>query len=327
MKILITGANGFVGANLAENFARSGHSVRCLAHKNTSSIKNLPVEIFNGSVTKPETLTEAVKGADFVFHCAGILRAINPKTFYDVNQDGSKNLIESVHKHNPGIKRFVYISSQAAMGPCAGMDPRDPGGNCEPVSDYGKSKLLGEREILKFRDKVPVTILRPAAIYGPLDKDIFTFFQMASRGFFPILSGTKHSYVQLLFVNDLVEICSRVVEKTTLKEDIYFLAEKRVYSWYEIGGIIGKVTGKKPLIFTLPSWLVTIAAVISEISMKLFKNQPSPFNRDKVSEFIQRYWLGDTSKTQRDFGFDFTSLENGAEITYNWYIDNKWLHK
>ncbi|MBU2614879.1 MAG: NAD-dependent epimerase/dehydratase family protein, partial [Elusimicrobia bacterium] len=174
-RILITGANGFVGTNLAQKFVAGGHSVRCLIHKNLSEIKNIPVEIRYGNIADPASLTKAVKDIDFVFHCAGALRAKNIKTLYDINQTGTKNLIEAVHKYNPSIKRFVYVSSQAAMGPCINLeDPKDPNGLCGPVSDYGRSKMMGEREVLKFKDKIPVTILRPAAIYGPYDKDIFT---------------------------------------------------------------------------------------------------------------------------------------------------------
>ncbi|OGS19250.1 MAG: hypothetical protein A3J83_06200 [Elusimicrobia bacterium RIFOXYA2_FULL_40_6] len=326
MKILITGANGFVGTNLAQKFIIGGHSVRCLVHKNLSELKNLPVEIRHGSITDSVTLVDAVKGVDFVFHCAGVLRAKDTKTFYDINQTGTKNLIETVHKYNPSIKRFIYISSQAAMGPCINLtNPKDPDSICEPVSDYGRSKMLGENEVLKFKDKLPVTILRPAAIYGPYDKDIFTFFQMASKGFFPILTGRKKCFVQLLFINDLVEICSLILTNNGLKRNTYFLAEKQHYSWQEIGKIISAAIGKKIFIFTLPGWLVKFAALLSEASMKVIKNEPSAFNMDKVKEFCQKYWLGDSSKTEQEFKFTFTSLENGAKITYNWYVENKWL--
>lgn len=324
-KILITGANGFVGTNLAEKFIKEGQQVRCLVHKNLTTIKNLPVEIFRGSIIKPETLIEAVKNVDFVFHSAGVLRAVNTQDYYEVNQTGTKNLIEAVYKYNPKIKRFIHISTQAAMGPCKDINPKDPDAVCEPVSHYGKSKMLGELEVLKYKDKLPITILRPAAIYGPYDKDIFTFFQFASKGFFPILTGNHECFVQMLFINDLIDICNLIVKKVEPRLNIYFLAEKKHYSWQEIAVILSRATGKETMTVTLPLWLIKLAAFFSEIFMRIVKNEPSPFNSDKVAEFCQKYWLGDSSKTEQEFGITFTSLENGTKITYNWYIENKWL--
>ncbi|OGS21479.1 MAG: hypothetical protein A2252_07115 [Elusimicrobia bacterium RIFOXYA2_FULL_39_19] len=326
-KILITGANGFVGTNLVKKLLTEGHIVRCLVHRNSDSLKNLPIEIFNGSITSPDTLPEAVKNIDFVIHSAGILRAMEVKTFFDVNQAGTANLIETVYKHNPGIKRFIYISSQAAMGPSKDLNLKDPASACEPVSNYGKSKYMGELEVLKFKNKFPVTILRPAAIYGPHDKDMFAFFQMIKTGIFPILSGDRDSRIQLCFINDLIEICRIILKKDQLKSSIYFLSETRDYTWQEVAEKIGIIMGKKPFCFILPSWLVHFIALTAENLSYFFKREASPFNTDKANEFCQKYWLGDPSSAEEELQYTFTSLESGAKITYNWYLNNKWLRE
>lgn len=324
MKILVTGANGFVGSTIVEKFVNDGHQVKCLVHKNLSWIKNLKVELSPGSITQPETLIGAVKNIDLVFHLAGVLRASNKETYYAVNHIGTKNLIEAVYKFNPNINRFVYISSQAAMGPSEGNQPKGPECVCSPVSDYGRSKLFGEEEVLKFKDRLPVTILRPAAVYGPRDKDLLPFFKFVAKGIFPILTGNSESYVQLLFVNDLAEICAIITKRKELNNRIYFLSEKKAYLWQEIGQTISKIADKKIRIIVLPLWLINSMAFISENFMKL-KGASAALNRDKISEFCQKYWIGEPEATEKEFGFKFTKLGQGAKITYNWYKENKLL--
>lgn len=324
MKILVTGANGFIGSTIVERLISEGHSVRCLVHRNLTWLKGLAVELVYGSVTRKETLKEAVKEVDFIFHMAGVLRVVKEETFYAVNQIGTKNLIEAVYENNPGIKRFVYVSSQAAMGPSQTCAPQSISAGCNPVSHYGKSKLKGEEEVLKFKDKLPVMILRPSAVYGPRDKDLFPFFKLASMGIFPILTGNPECYVQLLLVDDFAEICSMIARGKDLKNNIYFLAGEKAYQWKEVGEIIGSVTGKKASILVLPMWLIKTIAFLSEEIMALL-GKTAALNRDKIREFCQRYWMGDVKSTEDDFGYKFTKLENGARITYNWYLKNKWL--
>ncbi|MFN3966478.1 MAG: NAD-dependent epimerase/dehydratase family protein [Endomicrobiia bacterium] len=319
MKILVTGANGFIGSHIVEKFLQKGEKVRCLVHKNLTWLKDKPVELFYGSITHPETLPDAVKDIDFVFHCAAVLRVVKTQEYYEINHIGTKNLIETVYRYAPNIKRFVYISSQAAMGPSQETNKEE----C-PVSDYGRSKLLGEKEVLKFKGKIPVAVLRPAAVYGPRDVDLLPFFKMVQKGIFPVLTGDENCVVQLLFVNDLVEICYIITQKNTLSKDIYFLAENKPYTWQEIGKIIAKISNKKIKIFVLPVWFVKTMATISEFTMKL-KNKPAKLNRDKVKEFCQNCWIADSSLSEKEFNFKFTELEIGARITYNWYKEKGWI--
>ena len=325
-KILITGANGFVGSHIAERLVSKNYSVRCLVRKTSDLkwVKNLPLEFCYGDITEPEALEQAVKDIDIIFHSAGVVRVSKTENYYKVNHIGTKNLIEAVYKFNPDIKRFVYISTQSVMGPsqadmCKGLNE-----SCIPVSHYGKSKLLGEAEVLKYRDKLPVTVLRPAAVYGPRDKDLFPFFKVAAQGFFTIMSGDRNCKIQLLFIKDLAEICCLIAEAKETGNDIYFLAENRIYTWEEIGRILGCVSGRNVKIITFPLYLVNIFAVISEFFAS-FKNMPAKLNRDKVKEFCQKYWTADTSVFEKDFELKFTQLEIGAKITYNWYKENHWL--
>lgn len=326
-KILITGANGFVGGHLVEKFIKEGYKVKCLVHRNLDFINNISkinIEIYHGSITEPETLKDTVKDVDYIFHTSAVLRAIDTATYYNVNQIGTKNLIETAYRENKGLKKFVYISSQAASGPCENGVCKNADSENNPVSDYGKSKLMGEQEVLKFKDKMPVVILRPSAIYGPRDEDLFPFFRFGSAGIFPIISGDGNCRMQLLFIKDLVEICHIITSKEDIKGNLYFISEEKQYTWYDICDLIQKVSQKKVRKIVLPKSIVASAAYISEKLCKL-RNKPAVFNRQKVTELRQKYWVFDISRTIKDFGYKFTNFEIGSKITYNWYKENNWL--
>lgn len=323
-KILVTGANGLMGSHMVEKFVSQGHTVKCLVHRNLDWIKDLEVEIIKGDIKLPETLPKAVKDVDYILHTAALLRAVRKEDYYMVNRDGTRNLIEAAHKYNPGLKKFVYISTQAVMGPSCRNNIKKISSPCTPISDYGKSKLAGEEEVLKFKDKLPVVILRPSAVYGPRDRDLLPFFRSAEKGFFPILAGGG-CLIQLLFIKDLVNICCIVMDKDKTDDLVYFVSEKTPYKWKEISSIFSNTMHKRVLNVYVPKPLVKSAAFLAEKYMHLIRGKPAAFNFQKAREICQRYWIGDSEEFINEFKYIFTPLDIGLKITYDWYKENNWL--
>jgi len=163
--------------------------IRCLLRKTSDVkwLKGLPIEFVQGACNDKTSLGEAVKGVDWVFHLAGVTKAIKEETYFEVNGLGTENLILACLEHNPLLQKFVYISSQAAAGPSRNGNRKKESDPCEPVSIYGRSKRMGEEGVLAHAHELPVLILRPSAVYGPRDKDIFAFFKCLSRRIKPCL--------------------------------------------------------------------------------------------------------------------------------------------
>ena len=295
MELLITGANGFVGSSIVSYLATQQlsdletkrHSdlenqqhnrktiqetqpitIRCLVRK-TSNVKKLESTINNisqlsksvsvnfvyGDIREPQTLIDAVKGVDVVIHCAALLRTNNVKEYYDVNHIGTKNLLETIRLHNPNLKCLIAISSQAVSGPCDTNQKKSVDEKCVPVSHYGKSKLLGETELLKYSKMIKTIVLRPGPIYGPYDKDMFLYFQYAQKGFLPVFS--KEFFIQFTFINDLANICTKIAECITnnsnkIDSGIYFVAEEECYSIDALKEIFSEVVGKNVKVFKIP---------------------------------------------------------------------------
>jgi len=120
LKALVTGGTGFIGSHLVEALLQRGIQVRCLLRKTSDMkwLKGLPVEVRFGDCNDKTSLREAVGGVEQVFHLAGVTKAIHEKTYFEVNAFGTENLIHACLEHNPRIEKFIYLSSQAAAGPC-----------------------------------------------------------------------------------------------------------------------------------------------------------------------------------------------------------------
>ncbi len=173
MEALVTGGTGFIGSHLIEELINEGFSVSSLV-RSTSDLKwieGYPVKIIEGDCLNIESLKDTIRGYDYIFHLAGITKADNKEDFYYTNVQGTENILNIVHQHNRKLKRFVYLSSLAVTGPSKNGTPVDTSFTPEPVSDYGKSKLRGEESVLRYKDYLPITIIRPPAVYGPRDKD------------------------------------------------------------------------------------------------------------------------------------------------------------
>jgi nucleoside-diphosphate-sugar epimerase len=323
-KVLVTGGTGFVGGHLVDALVKKGYEVTCLVREKSDQrlLKDLNVRLTFGDVTKKDSLTEAVKDVDYIYHLAGVTRADSKKTYETINFFGTKNLIEICEKVNPQIKKFLYMSSLAAAGPSQNRIPVKEDDICHPLSDYGKSKLKGEGALKRYNKKIPITIVRPCAVYGPGEKDILNFFKCIKMGFMPLLGGKKR-YVVLGHVKDIVNGTILAAE-SKYSFETFFLAGDSIHTWEEIGEIISKVLGKKSKQFTIPYALLNLGAYISELFLGLFKIGPT-FNRQKLRE-IRQDWICDIKKAKKLLGYTPTvTLEDGMKEAASWYSVNGWL--
>ncbi len=325
-KALVTGANGFVGSHLVEGLLRRGCQVECLVRK-TSNLRWLSgpdVEYVFGDIADKASLKGPVKEADFVFHCAGLTKARNKQEYFKANAEGARNIVEACVEENPGLKRLVHVSSQAAVGPGDDERPLNEEAPCRPITHYGESKLAGEKIVSEHRSELPITIVRPPAVYGPRDSDILGFFKVAKRGF-RVSFGMGQSFLSLVYVKDLIDGMILAAESPKGVGQTYFLADDRVYSWREAFEIIGRVLGKRTIPLRIPKSLAIFMAFLSDSFSKLL-GRSTAFNVQKAKEITQRYWGLDVSKAKADLGFSPRyELERGAEETVRWYREMGWL--
>lgn len=326
LKVLVTGANGFVGSHLVEGLLDRGYQIRCLIRK-TSNLKwlsGLEVEYVYGDIAERNSLEEAIKDVDIIFHSAGLTKAKSRDDYFKVNAEGTQNLMEVCLEENPKLQRFVYISSQAAAGPGEDERLKDETASCRPVSYYGESKLEGEKIVLNHSSKLPVTIIRPPAVYGPRDTDMLGFFKVVNSGF-RISFGKGESYISLVYVKDLADGIILAAENPKAVGQTYFIADDKVYSWREAFNIIAEVLNKKTIPLKIPNSIVFFLAFLAEKLYRLIGKTPA-FNTQKAKEITQRYWGLNVSKAKTELGFiPKFPLDRGTAETVKWYRESGWL--
>jgi dihydroflavonol-4-reductase len=323
---LVTGATGFIGSHLVELLLKHQYAVRVLLRKtsDTAWLKGLPVEYVYGDLFDADALERAVTGVDYVFHSAGVTKAKTPEEYYRGNADGVKNMLDAVSRHNRGLRRFVQISSQTAAGPSPGTAPVTEEALPRPITTYGKSKLKGEQICSGFQEAIPITIVRPPAVYGPRDRDVYEFFNTMSKGLQPMV-GMKEKTVSLIHVGDLVRGFLMAAESETARGRTYFISSSRVYGWKEVGDVTRSVLGKRALRIKIPEAGVYVIAAFSEF-FGLFSKKPVLINFEKARDMVQDHWTCDSSRAQRDFGYiQEISLEEGIRTTVEWYRSQGWL--
>jgi len=289
-----------------------------------SWLKSLSIEVVHGDCSNKASLGEAVKGVDQVFHLAGVTKAIEEKTYFEVNALGTENLIHACLENNPRLQKFIYLSSQAAAGPCQNGGTKKESDQCEPVSAYGHSKRMGEEFALAHTHEIPLLILRPSVVYGPRDRDIYAFFKLLSKKIKPCLSG-QDQHISLCYVQDIIQAILLAAKAQESSGEIFFLSDGHDYRLEEIGDMFAQAMGITPICIRVPEWMIFGIASFSEYLSKL-SGKPPLLNKGKVEEMIQKNWVCDITKAKTLLGFEPQfKLSQGAKLTFEWYRKENWL--
>jgi nucleoside-diphosphate-sugar epimerase len=323
-RVLVTGANGFIGSHLVDDLLWKGYEVAALIRESSDLrwLRGKKVELIYGDLVGKERLP-SLKGFAHIFHLGGITRALRKRDFYRTNHEGTERLID-VARHIRGLKRFVYLSSQAAAGPAPVERPQKEEDPLCPVSPYGKSKLHGEEVVLNCRDKFHVTILRPCAIYGPRDAYMLELFKRISKGYFPVL-GRAPIYLSFCYVEDLVQSLLLSVQRDYPSGEVFFIADGERYTLDFFADVVSSILHIKLRKIRIPLWVAWFYATAAD-GWGLARRRPALFSQSKCAEASQRNWVCDISKAKKQLGFrPRFRLEAGLKVTLRWYREKGWL--
>lgn len=327
MIAVVTGGSGFIGQHLTRRLLANGHTVRCLVRAGGRAGTPPGATRHVVDFGSPSSLlaSDALEGADVVFHLAGATKALDDEAFRRANVMPTRHLLGALvaRRLNP---RFVFVSSQAAAGPATSLQrPVDELDTPRPVEAYGRSKLEAERVVESFSDRVATTIVRPCAVYGPRDRDFLTLFRCAHRGFLPY-PGTANHWLSLLHVDDAVAgIVAATRQHAMLRS--YFLASESPVQWRAIGEQIAAAAGASARVrhVSLPAHLVRAAASVAGVVSRL-TGRIGIANPHKAALARHPFWICSAERARRELDFVETrSLPEALGDTYLWYLRNGWL--
>jgi dihydroflavonol-4-reductase len=325
MNTLVTGGNGFIGSTLVEKLLQKGHQVTCLVRKssNLEWLQNRPVTLRTADLMSGQGLDHVFSGIDWVFHLAGVTKAKKRQGYFDGNVTVTKQILQACSDH-ADLEKFVYVSSQAAAGPSLAGIPLTERDEPHPISIYGECKLRAEKEVLSYRDRFPVTVVRPPSVYGPRDRDVFVYFQNVKKGVLLVLGkGTQR--ISIVHVADLVDGILLAADKPESNGQVYFISGDGEYDWQTIGHYIAQAMRKKTVTIRVP---LSVLHGLSRISIAFshLTAGPALLNQDKVREMVQPFWLCSNQLAKQELGFQpKISLEQGVAQTAKWYKENQWL--
>jgi 2-alkyl-3-oxoalkanoate reductase len=326
MKVLVTGASGFLGGWIAEQLVQQGHQVRALV-RGTSAVEHLQtlrnVELMQGHVEDATALSRAVDGVGAVIHSAGLVKARNEDEFTRVNATGTQLLAQAAAGAKD-LRRFVLVSSLEATGPTPDGRPSAVAQET-PVTAYGRSKLLGEKAALAMKDVVPLTILRPGAIYGPRDKEIFAAIQTVSRGLMPRVNGGKSLGV-FIHARDCADACIRAIEAPLPSGTVLHLDDGgQAVDQRTFLKLVEEAVGRPAwLTLPLPGFALKGAAQLVRACGKV--TNTSMMLTPEKAEMLMMHWVGDATETPAKLKWaPRTPLAEGLKETVAWYRQAGWM--
>jgi nucleoside-diphosphate-sugar epimerase len=305
--VLVTGASGRVGKHLLEALVKKGDNVRVLATNKSVEIKG--VEVFYGNLLDVESLLQATLGTETIFHLAAVVDYLSPKkAMYNVNVIGTRNLL----KASKG-KRFIFLSSTAAMGKKLAENPATEKTSCYPSNFYGQTKLAAEKLVKKSGG----IIIRSADIMGPgfFEGYDYVLSQMAENKM--IIPGNGQNVIQWIHITDLIQALLLAKEKGKSGE-IYLVTGKEARTLNECLILLGKYLNVEPPTKGVSKNMALIIANYRSLKARLQQEKPLPFK-----EFIEKMTANrrfNISKAINELGFapsvDLDAVANEMVIEY-----------
>jgi nucleoside-diphosphate-sugar epimerase len=330
LKILITGASGFIGSFIVEEALRRGFETWAAVRGSSSRqfLTDNRINFIELNLSSEELLTEQLRGLqfDYVVHAAGVTKCLNKQDFHRINTEGTQHLVRVLMALQMRIKRFVYISSLSIMGAIREQQPYTEireSDEAKPNTAYGRSKLEAEQWLDTVED-LPYVILRPTGVYGPRERDYFMMAKsIQSHTDFAV--GYKQQDITFVYVTDVVQAVFLACEKGVTGRR-YFLSDGEVYQSSTFSNLIRKELGNPWWIrITAPIWVLRVVTFVGEYVGRL-TGKVTALNNDKYNIMRQRNWRCDIEPAKRELGYEpKVKLEEGVRCSISWYKENGWL--
>jgi len=321
MKALVTGATGFVGANVVRALLDDGQRVRALVRRSSDrrAIEGLALDVCEGDLLDPGSLRGAVTGARHVYHVAADYRlwARDPRDLYRANVDGTRAVLAACA--DAGVERVVYTSTVGALG-----IPEDgsPGTETTPVTladmvgPYKRSKFLAERVALEWASRgLPVVVVNPSAPVGPWDTKPTPTGQLIVDFLRGKMFATLDTGLNLVHARDVARGHVLAAERGRVGEK-YILGNQNL-SLSEIFGMLARLTGHPAPRIRVPWALAWCGALGMEAVARLTGGVPAvPLTAVRMARKRMHF---SAAKAVRELGLPQTPVEDALRDAVQWF--------
>jgi len=325
MRVLVTGASGFIGTALTRTLRERGDEVRALVRPTsaTATLESLGVDLVRVDLSDVDRIFEALHGCELVFHLAGAVKALRPRDFFPVNAEATRRVAEACARAS-SPPRLIYLSSLAAGGPASPGRPRREEDAPHPVSLYGESKLAGERAVRELAGRLHASIVRPPIVYGPGDREFVPMVARMARLGLVLQAGQDERRYSVLHVEDLCRGLLAVAERGSRVEPegsggIYYLDDGAEHRWEDIGRAACTALGRRAVELRLPMFFAVLAAARGAVAASLSR-KPAMLSFDKLKEVRQATWTCSSERARREVGYEpRVPLETGMRQALSWF--------
>ncbi|MBW6514342.1 MAG: NAD(P)-dependent oxidoreductase [Candidatus Syntrophosphaera sp.] len=323
MRIAVTGANGFVGSNLANYFHTLGNDVLAIVRPHSdTSLLDPAIPVFRTDYGSEDELAEALAETEILIHNAGSLRTRTFEQMVAANVVTTRTVLRAFNR-SPKGRRLVFISSQAASRPSRGSEQVTEEDPSAPVDWYGRSKLLAER-LIRAECVKEWVILRPVPVYGPGERDFFKIFKAVKAGV-TFRIGRKEQYLNLIHTDELCVLMGYCCELEQAAGQVFFAADGEVYTHSRFMASVAEILGVKPRDIVIPVPLAVIAFHTGELFERI-TGRSTLVNKQKMKELVNVNWVCSIDKARKILGWHpQPDLEGNLRKTFDWYRRKGWL--
>lgn len=326
-RILITGANGFIGSNLCRFFRGLAYEVVGLVRA-TSDLRfldGLDIPLVRGDLSRPGGFT-LPPDLDFVIHAASLVSdTVSRAAALQNIRDTTVNLVNELERTNPGLRRFIYISTALVLGHRSrDISPRKPGRAALGARPYAEAKekteaFLQERHAHRG---LPVVILRPADVFGPYDRTSSGRILDGIRAGWPAIAGRGNRIMSFCWVGNLAAACRLACEMRGKDGAAYTVTNGQEITWRELMGFFQMRLGRKQRIF-VPVAVAYALALAMQAVHAIAPSVEALLTWYRVSK-VGRDTTYDISTTMEDLGYrPDQDIERQLDAIMSWYLGEK----
>lgn len=332
MIAVVTGASGFIGTHLVTALLEADAEVRVLRRPDSRpapasqphlALRSQVVDVLDADAVMRNDIWD---GATHVFHLAGATRGVRTRDFTRANVQPTAHIARALARRSRP-PRLVFVSSQAAAGATpTGVPARTEAMSAAPFEAYGRSKLEAELAAGQWREQLPITVLRPSAVYGPGDRDFLQAFKQVHRHTAWIAAAPRQA-LSLLYVRDLVACLLHVASHPAAVGQCWFVTHESPVTWPSLYEAMAAAVGRSPHLATVPSVLLRGAARCGDV-MGFVTNRPPLLTSQKLALALAPSWVCSAGEVERVTGWRATtSLTAGLEETVRACRTAGWLPK